>query len=601
MNKDIKYIVEDLLGDFYNDSDDQDIFQGLTDVALQETVKLIKEILKYDNNSFFYYKLQIDTIKYELTDNVLSYYYINTDGKKEELSVLRYSKAMGSLNIFQKLFDLLSQCNDINYIKLTIIINMVDSYYQRSKYDDIKNYVLDFYNLNFERLNLTGVNAKNIIIDESYKNKEYISNYPQDFNQCILNNIEIKDVYNLNLSYVYDITDYSFIKNIRKRLSIDISPTSMPQSNSLKGLPNGNYEIIMDYNNRYYAGISEIIPENTMFSLEGVPTTLESLLVRTNKQMLPYFSFKGITESMIKNSRFTFVARDFGGKYNPYIIQMGPYKIEFGGKNWKPTKPQLLGIIKANDWFLDCYRKDRQPNKEYIPSSEADQVQLEKIQQKEKQKQDNKEQKKLDDIEDTQLKIDRIKKVIQVGDIFNRKEQGYYTYEILEMGEKNIKFKQFYKTVRTYNKVQTYKQFLEYFVEPYSNTYTNQKGEFLYDLIIKPVEKRRARIVKKRKEELKAAKKLEKEQVKQQLKNNFNNQEQEVEVQQQTPKLNIEIVEYSEKALALFGDTYQIKDKLKELGAHYNARLKYKSGIKPGWVISKKKKEQVEQIINGNN
>ncbi|MBO6271826.1 hypothetical protein J6O48_03490 [bacterium] len=58
--------------------------------------------------------------------------------------------------------------------------------------------------------------------------------------------------------------------------------------------------------------------------------------------------------------------------------------------------------------------------------------------------------------------------------------------------------------------------------------------------------------------------------------------------------MNIEIVDYSEKALALFGDTYQIKDKLKELGAYYNKHLKYKTGLKPGWVISKKKKEQVE-------
>lgn len=599
MNKDIKYIVEGLLDDFLDDSDEQDIYQGFTEVALQETVKLIKEILKYNNNSFFNSKLQLDTIKYELTNNVLSYYYINKDGKKEEISTLQYTSKMGSLHIFQKLFEFLSQCNDISYIKLVIIINMTQTFhYQEFKYDDIKNYdVLDFYDLNFERLSLTGVNAKNIIIDESYKNKQDISNYPQNFSQCILNNIQIKDVYRLNLSYVYDINDYSFIKNIREQLSLDISTVTMPQTNSLKGLPNGNYNIRLNYNNRHY----EIIPENTIFSLEGIPTSIDSLKVRTNKQLLPYFSFKGITDSMIKNNRFTLEAGGFGGKRHPYIIQLGPYKIEFGGRTWKPTKPQLLGIITANDWFLDCYVKGAQPNKEYVPSFEVDQDQLEKIQQKEKQKQDNKEQKKQDNIEDTQLKINRIKKVIQVGDIFNRREEGYYVFEILEMSDKNIKYKQFYKTENTYIKLWTYEKFLEYFVEPWSKLYFNQKGESLYDLIIKPVEKRRARIIKKRKEELKVIKKLEKEQAKQQLKNNSDNQEQEVEVQQQTPKLNIEIVDYSEKALALFGDTYQIKDKLKELGAYYNKHLKYKTGLKPGWVISKKKKEQVEQIINGDN
>lgn len=594
MNKDIKYIVEGLLDDFLDDSDEQDIYQGFTEVALQETVKIIKEILKQENT--MYYKIQLDTIKYELTNNVLSYYYIDTDGKKEEIHSLRYPTKMKSLNILQKLFEFLSQCNDINYIKMTIIINM--TYYQSLKYDDIKNYdVLNFYNLKFERLCLTGVNAKNIIIDETYKS----SNYAQTFNQCILNNIQIKDVYNLELKYVYDINDYSFIKNIRERLILNISPDTTPQTNSLKGLPNGDYNIRLNYNNRQQSGLSEIIPENTIFSLEGIPTSLDSLEVRTTKEMLPYFSFKGITESMIKNNRFTLEAGGFGGKRHPYIIQLGPYKIEFGGRTWKPTKPQLLGIIIANDWFLDCYVKDAQPNKEYIPSTEADQVQLEKIQQKEKQKQDNKEQKKQDDIEDTQLKINRIKKVIQVGDIFSRREPGYYAFEILEMSEKNIKYKQFYKTKDTYIKLWTYEKFLEYFIEPWSKLYFNQKGESLYDLIIKPVEKRRSRIIKKRKEELKVIKKLEKEQAKQQLKNNSDNQEQEVEVQQQTPKLNIEIVDYSEKALALFGDTYQIKDKLKELGAYYNKHLKYKTGLKPGWVISKKKKEQVEQIINGNN
>ncbi|MBO6271825.1 hypothetical protein J6O48_03485 [bacterium] len=93
------------------------------------------------------------------------------------------------------------------------------------------------------------------------------------------------------------------------------------------------------------------------------------------------------------------------------------------------------------------------------------------------------------------------------------------------MSDKNIKYKQFYKTENTYIKLWTYEKFLEYFVEPWSKLYFNQKGESLYDLIIKPVEKRRARIIKKRKEELKVIKKLEKEQAKQQLKNNSDNQE----------------------------------------------------------------------------
>ena len=600
MNKDIKYIVEGLLDDITNDVNDEqnNIYSGFNEVVLKETVEIIKKIILHSNSSLSYYKFQIDTVNYDFNNGILNYYYIDMDGEKRIITVLTIVKNTSQcIEFFQEMLDLLLDCDNLKYIKLNIVINKETYGYPRT-YDELKNdKVIDFHNLLFYRLNLVEVNASNISIDDSYRSDEDVYEYGTSswmFKHCIINNFEVKLVKYLELVNLYNIKDYSFIHNVVNQLYLSVSPTTMPYSNSLKGLPNGQYSLILAYKYNYN------IETGTVFSLEGLPNTLSNIEIRTKKEILQYFSFKGITESIVKNNKFIFEATGFVGKRYPYIIQLGPYKIEFSGRVWKPTKPQLLGIIKANDWFLDCYIKAGYPNKEYIPSSETDQVQLEKIQQKEKQKQDIKEQKKQDDIEDTQLKINRIKKFIQVGDIFNRREEGYSSFEILEMGEKNIKYKQFYKTQKAFTKLWTYEKFLKDFVDPYS-IYINQKGESLYDLIIKPVEKRRARILKKRKEDLKIAKALQKEQAKQKLKSKTDTQKQEIDIKQQTPKLNIEIVDYSEKALALFGATYQIKDKLKELGAYYNPRLKYKTGVKPGWIISKKQKEQIEQLINGDN
>lgn len=57
--------------------------------------------------------------------------------------------------------------------------------------------------------------------------------------------------------------------------------------------------------------------------------------------------------------------------------------------------------------------------------------------------------------------------------------------------------------------------------------------------------------------------------------------------------LEVELIDYSEKAIALIGDTKAIKDKLKELGGRFNYRLK----CGPGWVFSKKKTEDLKKLL----
>jgi hypothetical protein len=56
----------------------------------------------------------------------------------------------------------------------------------------------------------------------------------------------------------------------------------------------------------------------------------------------------------------------------------------------------------------------------------------------------------------------------------------------------------------------------------------------------------------------------------------------------------LQLVDYSEKAFAVIGDTKSHKDILKELGGKYNPYL----SCGKGWIFSKKAQEKVEQFVN---
>lgn len=57
--------------------------------------------------------------------------------------------------------------------------------------------------------------------------------------------------------------------------------------------------------------------------------------------------------------------------------------------------------------------------------------------------------------------------------------------------------------------------------------------------------------------------------------------------------LAIQIVDYSEKAIAVYGETKVIKEQLKNIGGKFNPRLKDGAG----WVFSKKQRKAVEELI----
>lgn len=64
-----------------------------------------------------------------------------------------------------------------------------------------------------------------------------------------------------------------------------------------------------------------------------------------------------------------------------------------------------------------------------------------------------------------------------------------------------------------------------------------------------------------------------------------------------TPKFTI--VDYSEKCVALFGDTKPVKEELKKLGGRFNSNLRpFDDDTRvPGWVFPKKCKEDLMKLV----
>ena len=60
---------------------------------------------------------------------------------------------------------------------------------------------------------------------------------------------------------------------------------------------------------------------------------------------------------------------------------------------------------------------------------------------------------------------------------------------------------------------------------------------------------------------------------------------------------SLELVDYSDKALAVFGDTKTIKETLKSLGGRFNPALR-RDGVKSaGWIFAKARREQLSEIL----
>ena len=57
------------------------------------------------------------------------------------------------------------------------------------------------------------------------------------------------------------------------------------------------------------------------------------------------------------------------------------------------------------------------------------------------------------------------------------------------------------------------------------------------------------------------------------------------------------IVDYSEKAIAVFGDTRPIKDRLLAIGGRFNTRLTHNDIKTAGWVFPKSKEQELRILL----
>lgn len=67
-----------------------------------------------------------------------------------------------------------------------------------------------------------------------------------------------------------------------------------------------------------------------------------------------------------------------------------------------------------------------------------------------------------------------------------------------------------------------------------------------------------------------------------------------------TSKNGCTLVEYSEKAVAVFGETRAIKEELKAMGGKFNPRLTLNNMKQAGWIFSKSKREELATVLTLN-
>ncbi len=74
----------------------------------------------------------------------------------------------------------------------------------------------------------------------------------------------------------------------------------------------------------------------------------------------------------------------------------------------------------------------------------------------------------------------------------------------------------------------------------------------------------------------------------------FNDVKKAMQEEEEDNKPSLSIVDYSDKAFAVVGDTKEVKETLKKLGGRFNGKL----SCGAGWIFSNKMREAVEKFIN---
>lgn len=66
----------------------------------------------------------------------------------------------------------------------------------------------------------------------------------------------------------------------------------------------------------------------------------------------------------------------------------------------------------------------------------------------------------------------------------------------------------------------------------------------------------------------------------------------------QSVKGTVILVNYSDKAIALFGDTKAIKEQIKGIGGRFNPFLNNNGQKEAGWILPATKREAALKLIN---
>lgn len=639
MNKCVKRLVESLF-----DDDFEDIVDNKDDLSTDLASKITKNMLTYcesylANQTFNNSWIQIDNvvdkkIHSEIEGSTVAFYYETTNKGKHKVYLTHVS--FKSINEGQKFID---ELNEFSISNVLLRYNLEVGQYTKVKDTDAINNVIDLKNINFISAGLKGVYPKNFYVngDDIKERKLYSSvvdennnYYTGDVNinllRCWIDNesINIESVDSISLMECYNMNDYSFIKTIHSSFANTVyTYKGLPKTYNLIGLPNNAYKVQIDYDdertiNEPYQPLDGKVKINFI----GFPSNCTKLVVRTRQlpwRILPYMSFEGIT---MKNlPKFDFEACGFPGKNSGVIIQLGPYKFDTNCRRWKPTKPQWKTILTSKDWFLDCYRQKDGPHREYV---EPDNKEAQETFAKEKAKIDSVNKRSADKQEDIELMKQNCKKYLQNGKTYFGNN---WVIRINSMGDMFISYT-LMKRLYISNSHKTYGAFCKWLEH---TSFKLEKGgtETLRDVIVKPVEERRAKIVEQRKEEAK--------QLRKQLKNKFienntinqtsddinNDEVQPIKKHRGRPRKSdviqtdnnqtnstnsketkndkIKIYDYSDRAIAIYGDykdILPIKDQLKEIGCKYNKFLNINGVRTPGWIVSAKKKAKVEEIIN---
>ena len=374
MNKCIKRLVESLFDDDFDD------IVNHNDEVTTIGRKMIEIKLPYCES--YLSKQWGDEPVYSETDintDTVAFYTKSGRNKKNYLVNVKFL----STNAFQKFIDELYRQD----IKNVLLIYHISGGKRGCDMKDIINNIRDFKNINFVGGSLCGITPKNLYFDYNSIKKEKLfkrvfnNKYPYIdqgniwFKSCWIDNetTVIKSIDEIKLWNCQNMNDYSFIKKINTLFyNYVYSYKELPKTGNLIGLPNGKYQIQLDFSafddniNEPYQPLDGKVKINFV----GLPSNYIKLGVKINvespEKILPYMSFEGITNEILPN--FYFSAGSFSDKIKiPGVrIQLGPYNFKVRQDIWRPTQQQLEKIIKLKDWFLDCYTLEDGPHREYI-------------------------------------------------------------------------------------------------------------------------------------------------------------------------------------------------------------------------------------------